>query len=499
MVRRYVAIWFRHLITDRIVRRHPELVQVPFVVATAERGRMIVKAANMVAQSKGVHINMTIADCRAICPSLEVFDEKAGVAEKLLNALAEWCLRYTPVVAIDLPDGLILDVSGCAHLWGGERLYLKDIITKLKGYGYDVRVAIADTVGAAWGVSRFGQVSGVVESCMQVEALLPLPAAALRLESDILERLQKLGLNTIRSFMNIPRKALRRRFGQSILSRLDQALGQEYETVTPVQPIEPYQERLPSLEPIITATGIEIALKRLLEKLCLRLAAEEKGLRKCVFKAYRIDGNIQQIEIGTNSPSRNVAHLFKLFEIKIPSIEPALGIDVFTIEASIVEEITAEQDALWHIEGSGNDVAIAELLDRIAGKVGMNTIHRYLPDEHYWPERSFKQASSLTEKAETNWRTGVPRPIHLLPQPETIDVSVAMPDYPPMLFKHKGVLHNISKADGPERIEQEWWLQQGLYRDYYCVEDENGARYWLFRLGSYDSGEPKWFIHGFFA
>ena len=499
MTKRFIAIWFRHLTTDRMVRSRPELKDVPFVLSASERGRMVIKAANAAAQAKGINVNMVVADCRAIHPALQVFDDKPGQSEKLLNALAEWCLRYTPVVAVDLPDGLILDVTGCAHLWGGERPYLKDIITKLRGYGYDVRAAIADTIGAAWGISRFGQVSPIVEPCSQMEVLLPLTPAALRLEPSMLERLQKLGLYQVRSFINMPRKALRRRFGQALLLRLDQALGQEHEAILPIQPAAPYQERLPSLEPIRTAAGIEIALKQLLEKLCLRLSKEEKGVRKCVFKAYRMDGNVQHIEIGTNQPSRNVKHLFKLFELKIVTIEPALGIEVFTMEAPIVEDISVAQDALWDFTEGGNGTAIAELLDRVAGKLGVDTIHRYLPDEHYWPERSVRAATSLAEKSEISWKADMPRPIHLLPKPEMIEVTVPMPDYPPMLFRYKGALHNVSKADGPERIEQEWWLEQGLYRDYYCIEDEQGARYWLFRLGSYDSGEPKWFMHGFFA
>jgi len=498
-MRRYASIWFRHLKTDWKVRRQPELKDIPFVMAAPEHGRMVIKAANAVAQEKGIDVDMVVADCRAILPTLQVFDDKPELTDKLLNALAEWCLRYTPVVTVDLPDGLILDVSGCPHLWGGEQPYLKDIVTKMRGFGYDVRAAMADTIGTAWAVARYGKVSPIVERCDQLEALLPLPPTALRLDASILERLKKLGLYQIQDFINMPRKALRRRFGDAILIRLDQALGQEYEAISPVQPVEPYQERLLSLEPIRTATGIEIALEQLLEKLCLRLAKEEKGLRKCVFKCYRIDGMVKQIEIGTSRPSRNVTHLLKLFEPKIATIEPALGIEVFTIEAPIVEDISAMQDALWNFSEGGNGTAIGELLDRIAGKLGMSSIHRYLPDEHYWPERSIKLATSLSEKPQTSWRKDLPRPIHLLPTPETIEVTVPMPDYPPMLFRYKGELHHVSKADGPERIEQEWWLQHGLYRDYYCIEDEKGARYWLFRAGSYEQGDPQWFIHGFFA
>lgn len=498
MAKRYVSIWFRHLLTDWIVRCNPALKDVAFVLKSTERGRMVVTAANPSAESKGIYKGMVVADCKAILPELEAYDEPVGQNEKLLHALAEWCIRYTPIVAIDLPDGLILDVTGCPHLWGGERNYLKDIITRLRSLGYDIRIAIADTIGAALAVSHYSQSTPLIETGKQLEALLPLPVAALRIEQGIVGQLDKLGLHTIDSIIKMPRRALRRRFGQVLLTRIDQALGQELETIEPVIPIEPYMERLPSLEPIRTAKGIEIALKRLLEQLCKRLELEELGLRICTFKCYSIDGNLQQTQINTTRPSRSIEHLFKLFEIKIPLIEPGLGFELFTLDATKVEALSASQEALWSASNH-NETVLAELLDRVAGKVGMNTIHRYLPDEHYWPERSIKLATSLLEKPTTVWREEVPRPVHLLSNPEPIEVTVPIPDYPPMLFRYKGELHNVSKADGPERIEQEWWIEKGLYRDYYCVEDEKGARYWLFRLGHYNDGEPKWFIHGFFA
>jgi len=283
------------------------------------------------------------------------------------------------------------------------------------------------------------------------------------------------------------------------VERLAQALGEGIESILPVQPITPYQERLPSLEPIRTATGIEIAIKRLLGNLCKRLQQEEKGLRKGTLTLYRVDGKTQQIEIGTNRASSNAEHLFKLFELKINTIKPALGIELFLLEAPVVEDLPAIQETFWKQTGGSDQGMIAELLDKLAGKLGMQTIHRYLPEEHYWPERSVKLATSLEEKTLTRWRTDLPRPVHLLCHPEPIEVMVQVPDYPPAHFIYKGQLYIVRKADGPERIEQEWWIQQGHHRDYYCLEDESGARYWVFRLGHYNSSEPKWFIHGFFA
>jgi protein ImuB len=494
---RYASIWFPYLLTEYAARKSPQLRETVFVLASTQRGRMVIDAVSPMAAGKEIHPGMVLADCKAIFPELEVIKSEPGQAQKLLNALAEWCIGYTPLAAIDLPDGIVLDISGCAHLWGGESQYLGSIKSRLNAYGYTVKIAIADTIGSAWATARFSN-QEIVKARMQREALQNLPPAALRLEPEILARLKKLGLQRIESFMNMPRTALRRRFGPSLSLRLGQALGQEIEMIISVKPVEPYQERLCSMEPICTAVGITIALKQLLDSLCIRFEAEGLGLRNGIFRAYRVDGDIQQIEIGTSRPSRNEAHLFKLFEHKITTLEPALGFEMFVLEAPKVEPITDEQSAIW-TASSQNDKKVAELLDRVAVKTGTNNIMRYLPAEHYWPERSIKQAVPLWEKPVTAWRTDWPRPIHLLEKPEVVEVTAVLPDYPPMLFRYKGKIYNIARSDGPERIEQEWWLTYGLYRDYYCVEDESGARYWLFRSGPYDAGQPKWFIHGFFA
>lgn len=500
MQKRFVTIWFRHLTTDWLTLRRPALQNVPFVFSAPHHGRMVITAANVIAKTQGVSVAMAVADAKAIIPDLQVFDERPALAAKLLKALGEWCIRYTPTIAVNQPDGLILDVSGCTHLWGGERAYLKEIVTRLKSKGYDVRAAMADTIGTAWAVSRFGQITPIIEKSGQAAALLPLPPVALRLEPVILDRLKKLGLCTINSFIGMPRSVLRRRFGQGLLLRLDQALGNEEEPVELLRMVEPYQERLPCLEAIRTATGIEIAIMRLLESLCQRLREEGMGIRTANLTAYRVDGKLEQIEIGTNRATHNIQHLFKLFELKIPSVTPALGIELFIMEARKVEELDPIQEKLWAGKPGLEDTAIAELLDRLANKVGAATIHRYLPEEHYWPERSIKLASSILEKPGTVWRTDQPRPTQLLARPEPIEVTAPIPDYPPMLFRYKGKVHQIKKADGPERIEREWWLENGQHRDYYIAEDGDGQRYWLFRSGHYADDQPhQWFIHGFFA
>jgi protein ImuB len=499
MSTRFVSIWFRQLKTDWLIRRQPSLKQVPFVLVLPDHGRMIITAANEPAKKQGVYMGMVLADAMAIITELQFFDDEPSRAALLLTGLAEWCIRYTPAVARDLPDGLLLNVSGCAHLWGGEEQYLGDITKRLHYIGYHISIAIADTIGAAWAMARFGKEINIVEPSQQTDALLSLPPPALRLEAPVIERLEKLGLRQIHQFIAMPRPALRRRFGQGLLSQLDKALGLEEETIQPIQPIVAYQERLPCLEPIVTATGIEIALQRLLDAICKRLQQEEKGLRLAILKCCRVDGKMQSVDIGTLRPSCNSRHLFKLFEEKIATIEPALGIELFILEAPSTEDHSPVQKKLFDHNGGLDDMDLAELLDRIAGKTGAEHIHRYMPDEHYWPERSYKPAV-LNETVATEWKFSKPRPLQVLPTPQPIEVTAPVPDYPPMNFRYMGTLHTIVKADGPERIEQEWWLQQGRHRDYYAVEDEAGQRYWLFRSGHYDVRKTyKWFLHGFFA
>ncbi|WP_339811988.1 DNA polymerase Y family protein [uncultured Imperialibacter sp.] len=499
MGKKFVSIWFRYLTTDWFSLRRPELRKIPFVLRTPSHGRMVISASNAIARAKGISDGMVLADARAAAPSVVALDDQPELILKLLRRLGEWSIRYAPNVAIDPPDGLLLDASGCSHLWGGDANYVTDIEQKLETHGYRVRAAMAGTIGAAWAIARYSRGSGIIESGKHHEALMGLPPEALRLEPEALERLHKLGLHQLHQFISMPRATLRRRFGAQMLLRIDQATGALEERMEPIQPVEPYQERLPCLEPIVTAKGIEIALERLLETLCHRLRQEQKGLRTAVFKGYRVDGKVVQLDIGTSRPTHHVNHLFKLFEVKISTFEPALGIELFILEAPKVEELMPEQEQLWEEAGGLDDMRLSELVDKLAGKFGAKSVQRYLPDEHYWPERSFRPALSLQEKATTLWRVDKLRPLQLLSRPERIEVSAPIPDYPPMLFRYKGKVHEVARADGPERIEQEWWLQQGQHRDYYRIEDKEGHRFWIFRSGHYDDESFQWYVHGFFA
>ncbi|MGV3528129.1 MAG: Y-family DNA polymerase [Flavisolibacter sp.] len=499
MAKLYATIWFPHLVTDWYAIRQPELREQPFVISYEDHGRYIIRSASERAAKKGILSGMTVADARAYIPMLAVIKEDATLAGKLLNKICEWCIRFTPAAAVDGDDGLILDASGCTHLWGGEAEYLAAIEKKLNAFGYRVRTALADTIGAAWALSRFGN-SRIAPPGQQVSAMLSLPPAALRLDLAVLERLHKLGLTTIEKVVALPRTALRRRFGAQLPLRINQAFGIQEETIEPLVPLNPYVERLAFFDPVVTRAGIEKALYKLLELLCTRLQREGKGLRKAKFTGYRIDGKVQEVAIGTNRASCNIEHLFKLFDLKLSEIEPALGIELFTLQANQIEKAEVPQESFWKKTGNIADREVAEMLDRMETKIAGVQIRRYLPAEHYWPEHSYKKATSLEEKAETDWPKDKLRPVKILQKPEAIRVTAPVPDYPPMHFQYRGKLHKIIRADGPERIEPEWWCYENvLPRDYYRVEDEEGNRYWLFRSGHYNSEQkPLWFIHGFF-
>ncbi|MBS7565513.1 DNA polymerase Y family protein [Mucilaginibacter sp. Bleaf8] len=499
MPKRFAAIWFRYLLTDQKAIRQPDLKGKPYVFAEPDHGRLLITALTAEARKYGVVEGMTVADARIIAPELLVFDGKPGRNLKLLTGLAEWCLRYTPLVQLDPPDGLLLDVTGCTHLKGGEKAFLQEIVSRLKAIGYDIRPAIADTIGAAWGVARCAAAGLIVPEGMHRNALMPLPPAALRLPADALLKLRNLGLHQISSFIYMPDSVLRRRFGKNMVLRLQQALGQEVEYLFPMKEPVPYTERLDCLEPVTTRTAIEIGLNDLLERLCKRLYGEGLGVRSAMLTWYRIDGKNGSITIGTNHASNRVPHLFKLFFIKLDTVAPGMGIELFILEARQTEPVSDKQNELWSAKGGAESDDVAELLDRVAGRIGTATIHRYLPGEHYWPERTPRPAE-LRKAPESEWRTDKPRPMQILDQPEPIEAMALTPDYPPKLFIWKGEQHIIVGADGPERIEREWWLEPGEHRDYYIAEDEAGRRYWLFRSGHYNAeNNQHWYLHGFFA
>jgi protein ImuB len=305
MTHRYVSLWFRYLVTDWFTRRDPALGKQSFILTAPERGRIVVTTANRIAEKAGIFVGMALPDARALVPGIEQFDYKPEFAARLLDALAAWTIRYTPVVQVSGSDGLLLDITGCAHLRGGEASYLKDLVVRLRTAGYEVRGAMADTIGTAWAISRYGRDQPIITAGGQAASLAALPPSSLRISGETAERLRNLGIRTIGDLTKIPRSSLNRRFGQELTLRLCQALGEAPEAMTPKRQVNPYEETLVSSDGIATAEGIAKALELLLARLCERLKEEGKGSRALTLESHRLDGVTQQVTIGTGRPSRN--------------------------------------------------------------------------------------------------------------------------------------------------------------------------------------------------
>lgn len=499
MPKRFVSLYFRHLRADWYVNRYPELATVPFVIVRKDHGRLMIIEANGLAQAANIRKGMVAADAQVILPGITIMDEIPELEEKLLRKLAHWCIRFSPCVGLH-EGAIIIDASGCAHLWQSEENYLLAIGKKLKALGYHVQLGMADTIGVAWAAAINAKAWKIIEPCCGLAYMESLPPAALRLCTATVERLHKLGLHQNRLFMHMKRTVLRRRFGEEILKRIDQATGKETEYFLPVIPVEPFTERLSAFEPVSTRGGIETALGKLLAALCGHLKKEGKGLRKATFKCWRIDDKTCEISINTNLPTHSEEHLFKLFEIKLGQIAPGLGIELFELTAGNVEKALARQDKFWESTSALQSREVAELLDNISSKFGKDCVQRYIPQQHHLPERALAPVHDLAAPAESTWLNDKQRPLRLLQKPIRILVTAPIPDYPPMNFRYENKLHTVKKADACERIEAEWWHEPGLHRDYYMVEDEAGKRFWLYRLGHYnDHIKPNWYLHGFFA
>jgi protein ImuB len=504
--RRILSLWLPRLATDRLTRRRPEWRDRALVTTAGDRGGIRVIAANRTAEATGIAPGMTLADARALEPDLHPVDADPAGDARALDGMADWCGRYTPWAGLDAPDGVFLDITGCAHLFGGEAALLADLGRRLAAFGYESRAAVADTPGAAWGLARFGPAPRtVIPAGANRQAVAALPVAGLRLPADLTAALRRLGLRRIGDLYAVPRAGLAARLGSLITRRLDQALGVAAEPVSPKRPVPPHVARLAFAEPIATPDDLTAATRRLLDILCAGLERAGQGARRLDLAFFRIDGRVERSTVGTSRSVRNPAHLARLFVEKLDRIEPGLGVEVMLLTAS-AEPLSAVQTMLIPDgQGAASDGELAELIDRLGNRIGLHAIQRLLPRESWWPERAVEIAPALPNPTPSTsdaapWPSDRPRPLRLLPQPEPIEVIAPIPDDPPVMFRWRQAVHRIRRADGPERIEPEWWCELDELRDYYRVEDTDGGRFWVYRAGLYQPERPaRWYLHGVFA
>ncbi|HEY5721192.1 MAG TPA: DNA polymerase Y family protein [Allosphingosinicella sp.] len=477
----------------------------PLVTAGRSGQIMAIAAASPEARALGLHPGMALTHARALVPELEIKDSEPEADHALLLRLGLFAARrWTPRAAISGPDGLWLDLSGAAHLFGGEAMMCRRILAFCARLGLAARIAVAGTAGAAHALARFAA-AGHPILCPEGgerDALAALPLAALRVGEDVLVAARRLGIDTIGDLMDLPRGPLERRFGRTLLRRLDQALGRAPEPFDPIVPEEPPSALLRFLEPIATAEAIGAVLADLVDLLMRNLSGAGLAARTLTLICLRVDGEEQRVAIGTARASRDSAHLLRLLAGRIETIDPGFGIEAMRLVAGRCEPL-GPQPVAGILTGETVAPDLAPLVDRLAARLGARRLFRIGAVESDVPERSVRRVGPLAPAAAwPSW----PRPVRLLSPPERVENVVALlPDLPPRRFTWRGRRHHVRQADGPERIHGEWWKRIGeadAVRDYFQVEDEEGKRFWLYRRGDgVDSrtGDLSWYMHGLFG
>jgi protein ImuB len=512
---RMLSLWLRRLSTDRIDRLHEKSRRSASLVITGRRGNAeVLTAVDDAAERLGLAPSLALAQARAMHPGIDAVPEDAGADAALLESIADWCLRYTPLVACDAPDGLLLDISGCAHLYGGERELVADLGCRLENAGFAYSLAIAGTIGAAWAAAHYGRPAS--HACGEERSLLaPLPLAALRLPQATVAGLARVGLKRIGDIADLPRAPLTARFGAEVLRQLDRALGHEHEPLTPRLPVAPYVAEQRFAEPIAREEDVLAITTRLARRLQFALERRGDGARRIELILFRTDGVVRRIAAGTSRPLRDPDDIRALFVERLAALadalDPGFGFDMARLSVIVAEPCPPEQIGI----GGGEDAAeLCRLVDRLSARLGAHRVRRLAAQDSHIPELAETALPAQVANGDAGWNAFrqyreearlPPRPLRLLARPEPIEAVAEVPDGPPLRFRWRRALHEVIAAEGPERIEGVWWSEHGgPARDYFRVEDKSGLRFWLFRAGLYrditqGSATPSWFLHGTFA
>lgn len=476
----------------------------PLVLSIRQGRRDVIHAANADAQALGLTSGMPITQARALCAELGVEAANPQADHAALERLAIHAVRHwTPTAAVSSPDGLLLDLTGTTHLFGGEERFCRRLVAFLKRLGLTACIALADTPGAAHALARFsGRTITVVPPGGVVRAIAPLPIAALRLEDSALAAARRFGLERIADLLPLPRGPLARRLGRQAIERLDQAIGRIAEPIDPITPFEAPSAERRLLEPVGTPEAITQVMTDLACDLADVLRTRGLGARAMALGLTRIDGSEHRVVVGLARASRDERHLARLLHLKLETIDPGMGIEAGRLVADRAEPLGAT--ALGAIiEGEGEPADLAPLVDQLAGRVGHGALFRAAPVESDVPERAVTRVPALARP--DGWPTWK-RPARLLPRPEPLwGVIALLPDQPPRRFAWRGTVHDVVAGDGPERIHGEWWVRDGevwAVRDYYRVEDREGRRFWVFRRGDGiqpETGDLSWWMHGAFG
>lgn len=459
--------------------------------------RRVLAAVDEAAAKLGLSCGMTVTHAQSLVPDLCVINATPQEDDAALIRLALWCIKYSPLVTPDPPDGIFIDVAGSAHLFQGEAALIKDLCQRLEAQGIVAKAALADTPGCAWAVARHGQAS-IVSPGRASEAVASLPVTALRLADSVVTSLHEVGIERVAHLASKPRSSLQLRFGADVLLRLDQAFGSIHEALTSLVPPELPRAELRFAEPIGDPEDLKRVIDKLCDALCVQLAARGIGARRLDLVFLRVDNIPQAARIGLSRPYREPRHLSKLLAERLIVIDPGFGIEIASLTASWVEALVERQTIGGHVTEEGSEVDVSQLVDTLGVRLGASKVYRLAPVESALPERTMRRVSALHALNGAEWPKNLPRPARLFVNPEKVEAVAELPDHPPRLFIWRNMRHRITAADGPERIHGEWWVNASetqLVRDYYRVETADGTRYWLFRDAPAEQG-GSWWLHG---
>lgn len=498
--RRYLALFFPLLSADRWQREAGGGASAPQAFTEKQHGALRIVAVDAQALSQGIVPGMALADARARLPDLAAVDHDPAADAALLARVADDCDRYTPMVALDPPNGLILDITGCGHIWGGEAGLAGDLAARLCRAGLSVQHALAETPDRARALARYGN---------------ELPILALDLDEERATALRRAGLATIADLATRPRAPLAARFGAEMVAKLARVLGEEDVRITPrrVPPALFVMRRF--AEPI-AATGYVLAtLEALAREAQTALRERGEGGRRFAASLFRSDGETRRLFIETGTPTRDPALLMRLFRERIEALadplDPGFGYDALRLDSAVTEPLGPVQQGL---EGQAMGEDVAGLVDRLSTRLGPHRVQRFGSRDTHIPEQAAFAFPANAVPDPSPWpkpEAGEPplRPLHLFDPPQPILAIAEVPDGPPRRFQWRRRVHIVVRYEGPERIASEWWRRRegyepgkgGLTRDYFRVEDERGRRFWLLRHGLYGSEaqSPDWYLHGLFA
>jgi len=483
--------------------------------ALVERGAkgLRLAAVNAAAREFGLMRGQRLADARAAVPDLlsEAHEPEQDTASLL--GLCRWMERYSPWVAPDPPDGLLMEITGIPHLFGGEAAMIAGMRARLAGYGFTARLACAGTIGAAWALARYGRDGE--------DSLQGLPVEALRIDADAARTLRRLGLKSIGALAGLPRASLARRFrGESIhenvLLRLDELMGTRPEPLNAINPETSVMAHRGFMEPVITHERLATVLRLLCGEVARALDVKGEGALRLILKLFRSDGGRVQVPVGLTAPSQDGGHLFRLLSPRLETLDAGFGIDAMTLEVREAGAAVARQYGFMEEGGAGgiageiageiaggDDTSLVQLNDRVMTRQERE-ITRHAAVASHIPEHSEEVRPLGKGVPSVMPGTGQLRPLMIFVPPQPARVIAAVPDGPPMSLTWRRVTRRILRHAGPERIAPEWWRGDAgtRPRDYYMIEDEQGRRYWIYREGLYgeEGGPPpKWFVHGLSA